>query len=143
MSLGVKGTADGRVVFASLLLLVLPVAEFLGLRLFLHDVLQLRIGWRFTTDFDFLVPVPVSYCLLNLLLADGKPLVARFQKPAFLLNAVSFSGFVVLNLGYHRLLAVSPTGFSLAWLFCAFTTFVSAFLYSFPGNSMFITLVGL
>lgn len=105
----------------ALLLLALPAIEFLFLRLLLKYGLGLKFGWRYLTDFDLFVPVPMATTLVLLVLDRFRPVKLCWNWGMLAFNLSLVLGFVVFNLAFDRFAALSPFSTILVW-----TTLISA-----------------
>lgn len=87
-----------KTIGVAFLWLLLPAAELVSLRLFLKFVLELKIGFYRTTDFDYFFSVPVAACVLVHCLRQARPLIFSLQRKVLVLNLLSVTGFLALNL---------------------------------------------
>jgi exosortase/archaeosortase family protein len=90
-------TSSFNAAVAPLLLLVLPLFEFISLRLYLHDVLNIRIGYRGMTDYDWLFPSLIAFFLLMFLLQKTEKATLSFRRGALCINALLFAAFVAIS----------------------------------------------
>lgn len=140
-----------RPFFSALWLLLLPLAEYIGLRFFQHGVLNLRVGWPVGTDYDLALPlIWVHVFGLVFLFVGVKPEI-KLQKKTFLLNLVSFAVlFFLTDL-------IAATGWRIegllkgVWAFSCAAVFLSAYFcflspryfLSHPKKKIIPLLVGL
>ncbi|NBX76859.1 MAG: hypothetical protein EBQ92_09915 [Proteobacteria bacterium] len=106
------------VLVKALIMMALPVIELVGLRLYFHQVLGLKLGFPGFTDFELILPAPLGFFALLLALEKAKKLDLKFQPLALILNLISVSCFVAVTLSQ---------GLSILWLALLLTTIVSAF----------------
>jgi exosortase/archaeosortase family protein len=92
--------------------LFLPAVELISLRLYLHHVLRLKIGFPGTTDFDYIIPVPVAVFVLLYALDRAEPLFLKLQKKVLGLNILFFALFTLLN---HSLIGSTGPFPSIFW----------------------------
>lgn len=92
-----------------------PLVQLVLLRWYLHYGLDLRFGFANTTDFDFLLPVPVAFFFLFYALDSAKPLALRLNRWGLLVNLVSLSLFIAFNQHYDALTAAAPEIANQVW----------------------------
>lgn len=127
----------------TLLILFVPGAEFLGLRLWLHHGLKLRLGWVGFTDYELVVPAAIGFFFfLFALEEDG---VCRFkpQKIPWRIHLLSLVFFLFVNFffdeiaNFHSTLCLSLwTLFAFAQLFSGLLLFVPYSFYLRRPNSI-------
>ncbi len=105
----------------SLLVLALPALELLSLRLFLHFVLRKDIGFRYGTDFDYILPVPIAVIVFILSLERAGPVLIRPQKRILVANLIALFLFLVLNILFYE------QSSHLAWNFSLFLVISTSF----------------
>ncbi len=106
------------------LILFIPAIQLLALRLYLHYGLKLRIGFRGTTDYDYILPVPTAFLLFVYCLDTAKPLVLKLQPRVLTFNLISVSLFLILN---HFISTMPP---HLAFPSAAWGTLLAAVILS-------------
>jgi len=82
----------------SIKLLIIPFAEVVALRWFLHSVLGLRLGFVGFTDYDFILPMPLSFLIWFWTMNRVKPFRLGFSIPILILNLTLVLAFIGLNL---------------------------------------------
>lgn len=112
-----------------------PVAQLILLRWYLHHGLELRFGFANTTDFDFLLPVPVAFFFLFYALDSVKPLTLRLNRWGLLTNLVSLGLFIAFNQNYEAIALISPELVNQIWFgLLALVTFSAACLWLRPSD---------
>lgn len=132
-----------------MLLLVLPVFEYVFLRVFLKQVLRIELGWKYFTDFDLIFPIPMGFLLLVVILERKIACLVKLQPKMLALNLILFTTFLGLNFAYDRLAMYSAWGLSLIWslmavatIFTAFCSFVNpGFYFRNPNRFIFLPIL--
>ncbi len=132
--------------FKGFLTLLAPVAQYAFLRLFLREVVHLRIGWSLFVDWDLFVSVPCAYFVVFYCLDSAKKVSLSFSLKrslvnlAFLAGVISYS-FLIRNpeQSYSVVSLVAWWGLVLASLVTAFFVLVPpAFFISNPKRVVLI-----
>lgn len=108
-----------RVIVKACALMLLPIAELIVLRWYLHSFLNLRIGFNGTTDYDYFLPGPLAFFLLIYSLEKGQTsqnLGLQVQPRYLFANVSCFVLFLLLNHFYQPLQIAAPNIFSVFWL---------------------------
>jgi len=113
--------------FKASVVLLLPVTLLVLLRLFLHQVLGLRIGFTYVTDFDFLLPAPLAFYILMYVLERGEPLRLKLQTVPLAIVCIAVGVFLSLNINFEGVSHLAPWAFTSLW-FLSLTTIVVASL---------------
>lgn len=103
----------------------LPAAELILLRWYLHSVANIRLGFSYVTDFDFLLPVPLAFMLVMYVLERVGPCILSLKRKWILLNSGFVILFLVVNHASGRL--ASWVLFSLIWDLLLFSVILTAF----------------
>jgi len=112
----------------ALLILGLPAFEFVFLRVFLKQGLGLQFGWRYLTDWDFLVPLPLALSIVILVLERVRAVSVGWNFQALAFNLGSLVTFLGLNFQLDALSAYSPVLTISLWTLNAFLVILSAFV---------------
>jgi hypothetical protein len=104
-----------------LIALLIPVIQFVALRYYLHSICNLSIGWKWITDFDLILPVPITFLLYSSVLSKAQIPKLAFNKKIFLFNASTFLIFIFAAslMKSKDLLFLSPSFVLLGILFFA------------------------
>lgn len=103
-------------VLIALLILSLPLAEFLVFRVLLHSVLGVRIGWGpLMVDADLAVPLVPAFLIYFYTLSEKQLPSVSVQRKILSLNLALFVIFLVANLFYNRLLVHLGIRFQAVW----------------------------
>jgi exosortase/archaeosortase family protein len=111
----------------ALIVLIWPLIQVLALRVYLHWWLQLRFGWVRTTDFDFLIPIPMAFIIFIQALERDTPLKLTWSRWATAINLAAMAGFIFLNRNFELLTAHHAEITMLAWAMLLGAIVVSAF----------------
>jgi exosortase/archaeosortase family protein len=109
---------------------VLPLLVFLAMRIIIHRVVGLRLGYAsLGTDWDF-VPHCILAYLLYLMCGKFRPENLRFRKKTFLALLLSLGCFLAFSFYFAQSLNYSSTGLIVAWfLMASFCIALSLSLY--------------
>lgn len=99
------------------------------MRLYLHRGLGLRFGFANATDFDFLIPAPVAFALFVYALESARPIRAKLNRPAILINLSVLALFLVVNYCYESLSALAPIAYVVAWATLLATVALTSFCW--------------
>lgn len=122
-----RGPSDGYAPLSHGLLILAPVfGEIVALRLFLKYGFDFRLGFTNTTDFDFIVPLPIAFLLLMMTLEIGTRCILRLNRIAVLVNVATLVGFILVTWFFDSLARLSPIWLSLAWHFLLLSIAASA-----------------
>lgn len=92
---------NSKSLLKALLILALPLAEILALRLYLHQGLGLRIGFPGFTEYELLFPAPLGFFAFIIALEQAEKLKLAFQSRMLGLHSVLLIGFLFLNQFYQ------------------------------------------
>lgn len=109
-------------------LLALPAAEFLAMRMLVKHGLGLKFGWRYFTDFDFVVAAPLALALALLVLEKDKPLRFGWRWKSLGWNGLFLASFITVSVFFDSLAAKSATGTTFAFVGLALGTLLSGLL---------------
>ena len=109
-----------------LLILTVPVTQFLLLRIYLHSWLGMRIGYLHITDYDWVCPSVLAFLLLMFGLEQSAPIPLGFRLKSCLGNIILFFGFALFNTFFPGLFLQSGLGVKCLWFLAAFVTLASA-----------------
>ncbi|MBI3294442.1 MAG: hypothetical protein HYZ71_06895 [Deltaproteobacteria bacterium] len=104
------------------MILTVPFFEFFVLRFWLHSILNVRIGFPFLTDYDYVCPSLLAFLILMLRLQQEEPVSLQIRKTTAAIHLLLVATFVTLSLNFSWLKASH-----LLWLWwgAAATTLVS------------------
>ncbi len=105
-------------------ILLFTAFEVAALRLILHSVLRLEIGWVGMTDFDIAIPMMVSLFISLLVLSQTGELKLKIQKPILYCNIALIASFLILSSMLPQI-GVSPLIHGI-WVFLLLAVFLSS-----------------
>lgn len=112
---------------------MIPLIEFLWLRLYLKYVLQIKLGFPFGTDYDFVPFAILSVFLLLLFLRKNKSAPLTLQKVTVLIHGASFLAVLIVTFLFKSLVSYTHPIFMAFWfLLVSFTLVSSLFLWRSP-----------
>lgn len=114
-------------ILKALILMALPVLELVGLRLYLHQILELRFGFPGFTDYELFLPAPLGFIAFILALDRGSKIFLGVEWKNIKVHFVILSAFIFLSQIQSIHHVFSESVFQIAWLGLLAATVISAF----------------
>jgi exosortase/archaeosortase family protein len=114
-------------VLKTILFLLLPVAELVCLRLYLHQGLGLRIGFPGFTDYELIFPAPLGFLAFVMALEQAEKIKIEFQSRILAIHSVLLLAFILVNQFYESGFSSFGGLWSVAWWTLLISLVLSAF----------------
>jgi exosortase/archaeosortase family protein len=114
-------------------ILAVPLAEYVFLRLWIRELLHLRVGWgSLLIDYDLFLSVPLAVAAFSWILSQDRSFKLHFSRSRLVLHLVSLAAFVVLNfaLSQETLSLVDSRG--IWWVLCGISFASGCFIWIAP-----------
>lgn len=110
-----------------------PLIQFFFLRIFLHSVLRLKIGWgSLLVDADLLIPLTAAFFLYFFSLTEKNIYSPLLQRKTVALNSLLFLTFLTMNFFYSDFSKALGLSFQILWWAWAVAVLSSAFFLFYP-----------